>query len=174
MMLLLYVGLVVAFISAAFIFLFRSLASRVDPEASTAEWLDSFSLESYAPMERLLDQSDFEFLASQPGYKPEIAKRLLAERREAFTGYLQLLTQDFNQLLAIAKLMLVYSDRDQPGFAQALWRQQVTFYYGVCVLRCRVALYPLGWTGVDIGKLVRPLESMHLQLQQLAQIAEPV
>jgi len=52
------------------VFLFWRLASRSDNQASTVEWFESFSLDSFAPMERLLDQSDFEFLAQQPGYRP--------------------------------------------------------------------------------------------------------
>ena len=35
-------------------------------------------------MERLLDQSDVRFLASQAGYREEIAKRLMAERRKIY------------------------------------------------------------------------------------------
>ena len=47
--------------------LFWRLASRFDAQQCTAEWLDSFSMKSYAPMERLLANSDLVFLASQPG-----------------------------------------------------------------------------------------------------------
>ncbi len=158
-----------AFLLAAFIFLFRKLASRTGAKAFTAEWLESFSLEKYAPMERLLNRGDFEFLASQPGYRPEIARRLLAERRRVFSGYLQLLVRDFNRLHGAAKAMLVHSQQDLPEFAQALWRQQIAFYYAVSMLRCRVALYPWGWTGVNVRKLAQPLESMRTQIRQLAQ-----
>ena|SRR5690349_7860197 len=162
---------VAALLLAAFIFLFPMLASRATAEAFTAEWLDSFSLENYAPMERLLNRSDFEFLASQPGYRPEIARRLLSERRRVFAGYLQCLIRDFNQLYAAAKLMVVYSQEDLPEFAKALWRQQIAFYYAVSILRCKVAIYPWGWTGVNVSKLAQPLESLRIQIQRFAQSA---
>ena len=119
-------------------------------------------------MRRLFDEKDFEFLASQPGYRPEIASQLRAERRRVLAGYLQLLIGDFNQLHTIAKLMLVYSDEDRPDFGKALLWQQITFYYAVTAVRCRLALMPLGWTAPDVRKLIQPIEGMRLQLQQMA------
>jgi hypothetical protein len=148
--------------------LFRRLASRLDAKECTPEWLEEFSTANYVPMQRLLDKSDFEFLAGQRGYQPEIARELRAERAEILSGYLQLLTRDFNQLHAIAKMMLVYSDQDRPEFGKALLWQQITFYYAVTALRCRLALIPLGWTVPDLGKLILPIENMRLQLQQMA------
>src|SRR5258706_3745986 len=129
-------------LTALSIALFRRLASRLDAEACTAEWLDNFSTADYAPMRRLFCDMDFEFLASQPGYRPEIAKQLRSERRQVLAGYLQLLTGDFNQLHAMAKLMLVYSREDRPDFGKALLWQQITFYYAVTPGRCRFALMP--------------------------------
>jgi hypothetical protein len=118
-------------------------------------------------MERLLDQSDFEFLSGQPGYRPEIGARLLKERKKLFLGYLRLLIGDFNQLLRIARLMIVYSTEDRGEFAKALWRQQVAFYFAVSAVRVRVALYPMGWTSLDVSRLMQALESMRSQIAQL-------
>jgi len=160
--------LAVLTLTAVSIVLFRRLASRVVAEDCTPEWLESFSTANYVPMQRLLDQSDFDFLAAQPGYKPEIARQLRADRREILAGYLQLLTRDFNQLHAIAKLMLVYSEEDRPDFSGALLWQQIIFYYAVTAVHCGLVLSPLGWTMPDIRKLIQPIESMRLQLQQLA------
>jgi hypothetical protein len=136
-------------------------------EEFSLEWLDNFSTANYAPMQRLFDEKDFEFLAAQPGYRPEIGRQLRAERREVLVDYLQMLTCDFNQLHAIAKLMLVYSEEDQPDFGTALLWQQITFYYAVTALRCRLALTPLGWKVPDMRKLLRPIEAIRLQLQAL-------
>jgi len=167
MTVLLVASIVIAFLIAAFTLLFRRLASRFDNQASTAEWFESFSLDSFAPMERLLDQSDFEFLSQQPGYRPEIGAQLLKERKKLFLGYLRLLTGDFNQLLRIARLMIVYSTEDRAEFAKVLWRQQVTFYFAVCAVRLRVALYPVGWTSLDVSRLMQALENMRSQVAQL-------
>jgi hypothetical protein len=158
---------VVTFLIAAFVLLFRRLAVRSDNQVCTAEWFESFSMDSYAPMERLLDRSDFEFLSRQPGYRPQIGERLLRERKKLFLGYLRLLVGDFNKLLSIARLMIVYSAQDRPEFAKALWRQQVTFYYAVCAVRVRVAIYPYTWTSLDVSRLVQALDDIRSQVVAL-------
>lgn len=160
--------LVLAFLAASFAGLLWKLASRFDAAQCTAEWLDSFFPESYAPMERLLDKGDLEFLASQRGYRPEIAKRLMAERRKIFVAYLVRLRRDFNQLVGIGKLMIVYSTQDRQEFARDLWRQQVRFYMGICSVRIQLALYPLQWTQPDAHRLLEALTAMRQQVQTLA------
>ena len=163
-MILVAVAVVVALLIALFALLFRALLSRPDQTACTLEWLDTFSLENYAPMERLLDRGDVAFLASQPGYRPEVGKRLMTERRKIFRGYLRLLTQDFNRLIGLGKLMLVYAPEDRPQLAKALWRQQSAFYLAVGRIYCELALYPLGWS-VDVHGVIAALETMRDQIQ---------
>jgi len=161
------ITLAVVIFTAVFVALFRRLVSRLDAEQCTEEWFDNFSTANYAPIRRLFDEKDFKFLASQPGYRPEIARQLRAERREVLVGYLQLLMRDFNQLHAIAKMMLVCSTEDRPDFEKALRWQQITFYYAVMAVRFRLVLMPLGWTAPDVGKLIQPIESMRLHMQGL-------
>jgi len=162
------IALVVAFLTAVFIALFIRLASRLDAEQCTSEWLDNFSTSDYAPMRRLFDAKDFEFLASQPGYRPEIARQLRAERREVLAGYLQLLIRDFNQLHTLARMMLVQAAEERPDFGKALRRQQITFYYAVMAVRLRLVLMPLGWTAPDVSRLLEPIESIRLHMQRMA------
>ena len=73
--LILPIAIFLTVLAACFAGLFWRLAARFDARYCTAEWLDGFSLESYAPMERLLGKDDAEFLASQQGYRPEIVRR---------------------------------------------------------------------------------------------------
>jgi len=151
----------------AFVFLFYRLASRLDREISVPEWLDRFSLDSYAPMARLLDPTDFAFVEKQPGCSPALIRRLRAERREAFLGYLGLLIRDFNQLLRIGRIMQVASSIDRPEFARALWGQQIRFYWAVCLVWCEVALLP--WrVRVDGRNLVAALTRMFSEVRELA------
>ena len=164
----LLVAIAIVFLAACFAGLFWRLASRFDAQQCTAEWLDRFSVKSYAPMERLLDSNDLAFLASQPGYRPEIGKRLMAERRKIFRAYLRLLVRDFNQLIGIGKLMVVYSNLDQHEFARSLGRQQVQFYARICALQVQLALHPLGWTSVDARSLLDALGAMRTQVQQMS------
>lgn len=170
--LILAIALVLTLLAACFAGLFWRLASRFDARQCTVDWLDGFSLESYAPMERLLDKSDVEFLASQAGYHPQIAKRLMAERRKIFGAYLGRIVRDFNQLVGIGKLMIVYSTQDRQEFARQLWRKQVQFYAQVCSLQLQLALYPLGSPSADAHRLVAALTAMRDQVVQLASPGE--
>jgi hypothetical protein len=163
------IALVLTLLGACFVGLFWRLASRFDERQCTAEWLDSFSLESYAPMRRLLDQNDFEFLRKQPGYRPALEKRLQSERRTAFIDYLWLMIGDFNQLLKIGRLMLISSNIDRPEFARALGRQRTNFYLTVCTVRCKLALAPLGLR-VDGPELLNSLGTMLQQVRELASL----
>jgi hypothetical protein len=164
----LLIAITIVLLVACFAGLFWRLASRFDAQQCTTEWLDSFSVKSYAPMERLLEKSDLAFLASQPGYRPAIGKRLMAGRRQIFRAYLRLLVRDFNQLIGIGKVMVVYSNHDQQEFARSLRRQQVTFYARVCALQLQLALYPLGGTSVDARGLLEALGAMRTKVLQLA------
>jgi hypothetical protein len=156
---------VAALLLIAFAVLFLRLASRLDAKSLSPLWLEEFSVEDYAPMERLLDRSDFAFLAAQPGYRAKIGQRFRAERRQAFCEYLGLLIRDFNRLHFLAKVILVHAPEDQPEFAHALWRQQMRFYFSVCVVRCKVAVYPWGWTPVDVPQLVHALERLRNEIR---------
>jgi hypothetical protein len=155
-------------IAASFAVLFWILASRFNANECTAEWLDGFSPESYAPMERLLDRRDIEFLASQPGYQRDIARRLMAERRKIFAAYLGHLIRDFNQLVQIGKLMVVYATEDRQELARGLWRQQMRFYWNICAVRLQLALYPLDWRVADAQPLVAALGAMRNHVRLLA------
>jgi len=156
-------GAVAVVLLSVFAILFLRLASRFDPAAEPG-WLESFSLERYAPMERLLDASDFEFLAKRSPGNPRLAKNLLAERRGIFREYLSMLVRDFNELHLRAKDMLVGALEDRPEFAGELFRQQVRFYFSVCLIRLKVTLYPLGWTALDVPRLLGALERLRAEL----------
>ena len=159
---------VAAILGLSFALLFHKMASRFNASVSAGEWLVNFSVDCYAPMERLLDERDFIFLAQQPGYDPRIARQLRAERKEVFKGYLQRLVCDFNQLLRIAKLMVVYGSDDQGEFAKSLWRQQVIFYFGVAIIRCRLAMYPVVTGTCEVGKLIAALHDLRNNLHHVA------
>ena len=148
--------------------LYWKLATRFDAQQCTAAWLEQFSLAIYAPMERLLDNGDLVFLASQPGYHPKIGKRMMKERRRIFRSYLRLLERDFGQLIAIGKLMVVFSHRDQQEFARNLWQQQVQFYLQYCAVQVQLTLHPLGWPAVDVRNLLGALDSMRARVGSIA------
>ena len=164
---------VAVILAVAFAVLFRLMASRFNASSSPEEWLADFSIATYAPMERLLDERDFAFIASQAGYDPSIVRRLRIERKQIFQGYLRRLVRDFNQLVAIAKLMIVYGGEDQLDFARSLWRQQLTFYCTVGALRCRLALYPMITGSWDVADLVGMLERVRDGLNEMGTSIQP-
>jgi hypothetical protein len=127
------------------------------------EWLDDFSLEKYAVMDRLLDESDFAFLSAQPGYQPSIARRLRQERRGIFREYLRQLNRDFNNLVALVQLMIVYGQQDQSALASALWRQRIIFAKSLMLVELRMTLAPLGVPVTGVQDLLASLGSLQSQ-----------
>jgi|SRR5579871_908333 len=168
MNILLPVGLTVAVVGTAFLVLFWRLANRTGAEQPDPAWLSRFSLESYAPMERLLDRTDFAFLEAQPGSTPKTVKRLLRQRRTIFKQYLTLLERDFGRLVALGKSLMVYSKEDKAELGRALFRLQVAFFFAVIVVRCKLALYPWGWTALDVPRLMHSIERMGEQVRGMA------
>ena len=98
----------------------------------------------------------------------------MEERRRIFQAYLLLLIRDFNQLIAVGKMMLVYSKEDRPDLARTLWRQQLSFYFAVSAIRCKLAFCPFGWPAVDIRPLVEALAAMRDQVHLLAPKPRPI
>src|SRR5713226_4899936 len=81
------------------------------------EWLDAYSITDYRVMQRLLCEADYEFLASQPGYRPEIARKLRRERRRIFRQYLRELNADFHRIQAVARLKVAMSPQEDGEFS---------------------------------------------------------
>jgi hypothetical protein len=164
---LLIVG-VVLLLGAIFATLIGQLFRRPAARDCSLEWLDEFSLESYRPMERLLNEGDFEFLASQPGYHSGIARELRAERRKIFRVYLHSLIRDFNRLMRLAELMMVYSEQDRPDLARTIFGLRRQFYMNVVAIEIRLALSPLPAGVIEVKHLIRSLAAMQENVEQLA------
>lgn len=143
--------------------LFRQLLKRPPFENLDPDWLENYSVARYRPLERLLSDEDFRFLTAQPGYRPEIARRLRAERRSIFRAYLANLVSDFNRLHAYAKAAVVSASSDEPQLAASLIRLQVTFYFAIGAVHCRLALHALGIGHVPVSELLRSVDLMRTQ-----------
>lgn len=136
------------------------LTASGDASNISLEWLEEFSTDKYSLMERLLYEGDYAFLSKQPGYCPSIGKRLRAERKRLFRDYVSQLNRDFNRLLALANIMVVYGDRDQSELARSLWRQRIAFYHGIVSMEVRLALVPFGVTVPGVKMLVDSLGAL--------------
>jgi len=133
----------------------------------TAEWIDDLSLQRYQPMLRMLDGSDIAFMRAQPGFTPDMARKLRRQRTQIFRGYLRTLETDFGRVCAAIKLVILQSKHDRPELAEALVRQQVTFAIAILSVRAHLFLYNMGLSGVEASKPVKIFDLMRLELMSM-------
>jgi hypothetical protein len=129
--------------------------------------LAGFSAERYQVMERLLSLRDLQFLASQPGYKPEMHAQWKHESLRVFRLYLNELTLDFHALHAEARRMVVESRTASPEFAAILLRQNVAFFQARLQLEWRLRLFQLGASNVEVASILNLVKSMQLDLSRI-------
>jgi hypothetical protein len=155
---------VALFVGLALISGFAALFMRLRTHRGTApaspEFVARFSVARYRPMQRLLAEEDYEFLAAQPGYDRAIARRLRQRRRSVFRKYLRGMARDFDRLYAAAKQIAVYSERDRKDLLVLLVRQKVAFECGLALIHMRLALHAIGMAPVDVRGLIDALEEM--------------
>lgn len=153
------------FISLALGFVARKLISHQTPQGFDPQWLEDFSISKYRPMLRLLSEDDYEFLASQAGYKGKIASELRTERRKVFRAYLRNLVRDFHRLQQAAKTMALYSPQDRPELVATLLKQRITFSFAVLAVRLRLSLHTVGVGTVDVRKLIGSLDHLRVKVE---------
>lgn len=165
------IGLAIALMALSFGLLLRRICRVPGGDNCSLEWLDDFSVSKYRPMERLLSDADFSFLESQPGYKPAISRNLRSERRKILAEYLRLAARDFNRLVALANLLVVYSSDDGADLASVIWKQRFAFYQTFAVLRLQLALAPIGIRVSAPTAVLNGLSEMFERVQQLTPLA---
>jgi len=161
-------GSILLFAGLAFGFLFRKLVSKEQVNTFTLEGLDDISISKYRPMERLLVDDDFEFLGSQEGNTPGLARKLRAQRRRVFRGYLRCMRRDFARLYLAAQLLLLHSTVDRPDLAISLLKQRALFTLALLAVEWRLVLHAARLAPVNVHHLVEALDGMRAQIQQLA------
>lgn len=157
-----------AVLTVAFGLLIRSLFLRHPDIEGAAEWLADFSLEKYRPMQRLLNEWDFEFLAKQPGYTVQIEARLRRQRRQIFRMYLRQLYGDFNRLLSIGRFMVLASPEDRSDLEQTMTQLRFRFYWNWVCAQIFISIHPLPAGSASARKLVGALELLQESLQNSA------
>jgi hypothetical protein len=146
------------------------LRRRRNQEADDFGESGGFSLSRYQPMEHLLSEEDFAFLASQPGYEPKIGARWKRGRRRLFRLYLDELKSDFRRLHIQARVMAANADAESAELVGILMRQQVMFWRAMAGLELRLVLRTAGIGKVDIRPLIELIEAMRVDL---ARFSEP-
>jgi hypothetical protein len=129
---------------------------------------DDYSAGRYRPMQRLLDETDEQFLSSHPAFDKKMARKVRAERRTIFRGYLRCISRDYGRICSSIRTLMVQSDVDRPDLAKALARSEMLFVAGLFAVECRLFLHTVGWGTVDVRHLVASLEGMRIQLQSMA------
>ena len=164
-------SLVVAGLAALLFRLVRHFASP-RPLPATAGWIDELSIDRYRPMLRLLDPAELDFLRAQPGFKPGIERRHRAQRSRLFSEYLQNLEDDFGNICAALKILMVQSAHDRPDLASILLRNQISFACGLIIVQLRLLGYRYGVGTVDIGDLLKAFDGLRLELRTLVPSAQ--
>jgi hypothetical protein len=155
-------------IGGALLFFFRTLSSRRNSDMSRSGSL-VLSPGKYRPMERLLQQDDFRFLSTQPGYSPDMGRRFRVERRRIFRAYLRSLKRDFARISLALRTLILHSAEDRGDLAAAVVRQRLMFAAGMFAVEGRLLLHAAGVSSVevDVRGLVASLETMQDQMRAL-------
>ena len=122
----------------------------------------------YAPMERLLDESEYRFLASHPAFGKTRARKIRAQRREIFRAYLHCMSRDYARVCASIRMVMMESGLDRPDLAKALLRNRTIFAAALVGIELRLALHACGVGTIDIRPMIASLEGMRTTLESLA------
>ncbi len=153
-------------IGLAVVFLYRTLASRQKVEVPMDDLL-VLSPDKYRPMERLLQEEDFRFLSSQPGFSPSLGRHFRSERRRIFRSYLRNLSKDFGRVSMACHMLIIHAADDRGDLAKSLIRKRLMFRFGIVAIEGRLLLHTAGVGTVDVRSLVESLEAMQAQIQML-------
>ncbi len=134
--------------------------TKVGSAPVTIEWAQSFSLSAYSPMERLLEDTDFEFIKTQQGSNPRILRELRARRVRIFAAYLSMMARDFHRLYTLLQQYLVNAEIDDPEIAQTLVQQRWLFFRSLLVTQIRLRLYAVGIGTVSSEPLMEAMRKM--------------
>ncbi len=133
----------------------------------TAEWIAELSVERYRPMLRLLNEEEFEFLRTQPGFTPAMATKLRIRRCEIFRGYLHVLDSDFKRICMAVKVLMVQAQQDRPDLASVLVKSQMTFAVTMIQAQAQMMCYRYGFGTVDVTALLKLFDGMRIELWTL-------
>jgi hypothetical protein len=137
-------------------------------EEITPEWLENFSASAYYPMQGLLSDEDFRFLAGQPGFDLSLYRKLRRERMHIFRQYLRRLILDFNRLHLAARMFIASSQTDRSDLIWGLFLLKLKFSVAVLQAEISYGLCVIGFRTLLARTMIIRLEEMSAQLTQLA------
>ena len=112
-------ALMFALPTAGFIVLLRRLTARghASHPLPLEDWEGIFSPSRYRAMERLLDDSDRDFLHAQPGISSVIVKKFRKARVVLFRAYMHQLSDDFHRVCKALKMLMVHAPVERHDLA---------------------------------------------------------
>jgi hypothetical protein len=162
--------ILVAFLSAVLVAAFR-LGPMFGQDATRFDAIlsDEPITSRYRPMERLLRESDWEYLAAQPGFDSARIRAVKSERRKLFRGYLRCMSADFASVCYLIRVLMVQSPVSRPDLAQALGRFRVQYAVALLKIEFRLCAHAMGISSVriDVSSLTRSLEQLGAQVRSL-------
>ncbi len=161
--------------AAAFVLLAKRLTSRdrTDLPLPMEDWEGIFCPSRYRAMERLLDESDQDFLHAQAAVSAKMEKKFRKARVTLFRAYMHQLSDDFHRVCKALKILMVHAQAERHDLAGLILKQQFQFSVTMMTTEVQLMLYSWGWAGVDAQALLEPLTTVRTQLQALAAIADP-
>ena len=166
MVLIIFAVLITLLGLAAVVLLARALLSAKSLPVSV-EWIAELATDRYRPMLRLLSSEDLDFLRSQPGFTPAMARKFRVQRCQIFRVYLGDMEADFKRICTALKLILLQSKVDRPDLASTLLQRQLLFAYRMATIQFQVVLYWLGVGSVDVSGLWKSFDGLRLELRTL-------
>ena len=160
--------LMFALVGALVVPVLARLFRRCRMETITPEWLENFSPSSYYPMERLLNDEDFQFLSRQPGFDLSLYRKLRRDRLRIFRQYFNRLISDFNRLHTIARLSLAQSQGDHSELMYRLVALKLRFSISVLRIEFTYVWCRLGLQSLSVTAAIAKLEEMSAFLNSIA------
>jgi len=161
-------------LALGFAFLFTQLLARDRGGPLPPDWEDVFSPARYKAMERLLEDTDYEYVGTGGNRNKRIEHQLRSKRIQIFHDYVNCLAQDFTRICKAIRKLMVDSDVDRPDLAGLLMKQNFVFTLAILHIEFNLILYRFGIGNPDGKALVQSLDTMYGQLRTLALIVEPV
>lgn len=152
----------------AVVWLYVRLAAPSDSPDQWVACVDEDLTWKYRPMVRLLNEEDFLFLRSQPGYEPGIEKRLRRSRARIYARYLQMLRKDFARLCKAGRALAVHAATDRTDLIDELARRQFKFRVRFLEAHWQLLLYRGGFRSRGAAELFEVLAGLQDQVRLLA------
>lgn len=111
----------------------------------------------------LLSNDDFDFLASLPGYKPEIGKKLRQHHERILRLYLRELAREFRSVHAEAREIVATAGEEHAPTVGLLMRQQLVFWQAMVRIELSFAVPGFGagrWNKARAAALGGALEAI--------------